>query len=194
MSQVILDVETKKIFDEVGGFFPEKLGVSFVGVCLRDNSNQKGQMLSFFEKDLPQLFNLLEKTDLIIGFNVDAFDLPTLAPYYYGNLSKIPTLDLMIKIKESCGHRISLNAVAKATLNAGKTGSGLDAVKYYRSHQLEKLKNYCLQDVKLTRDIYDYGLKKGTIKFNNKWNRLVDCPIDFKVKIVKNIGTQKNLL
>lgn len=194
MSQIILDVETKKIFDEVGGFFPEKLGISFVGVCYRENSKEKGKMMSFFEKDLPKMFELIEKTDLLIGYNLDAFDIPALAPYYSGDLSKFQTLDLMIKIKDSCGHRIGLDAVSKATFNMGKTGSGLDAIKYYRSGQLSKLESYCLQDVRLTRDVYDYGLKNNSVKFHNKWNRLVECPVDFKIKIKKNIGVQKNLL
>ena len=40
MQQVILDVETQKSFDEVGGYFPDRLGISFVGVLhLHWNNN-----------------------------------------------------------------------------------------------------------------------------------------------------------
>lgn len=194
MLEVILDVETKKSFDEVGGFFPEKLGISFVGACVRQNIGEKGEMLSFFEKNLTDLFPIIEKADVVIGFNVDNFDMPTMIPYYTGDINTIPTLDLMLRIKDSIGHRIALDSVAHETLGQGKSGNGLDAIKYYRTGQLDKLAAYCLQDVKVTRDVYDYGLKTGQIKFRNKWNRLIECKVDFSFNPQKNAGVQMSLI
>lgn len=194
MLQVILDVETKKIFDEVGGYFPDRLGVSFVGVCVREGTSGKGEMMSFFEQDLPRLFPLLEKADVVIGFNIDDFDMQTLVPYYQGKITNIPTLDVMMRIKKSIGHRIGLDAVAKETLGIGKTGDGLDAVKYYNSKNWEALEKYCLQDVAVTRDVYDFGLSKGVVKFRNKWNRLIECPVDFSFTPKKDAGVQMSLL
>lgn len=194
MLQLILDVETKKAFDEVGGFFPDKLGVSFVGVCVRDGYSGKGEMRSYFEKDLPDLFPLLEKADVVIGFNIDDFDMQTLVPYYAGDITAIPTLDVMTRIKKSIGHRIGLDAVAKETLGIGKSGDGLDAIKYYNNKNWEALAKYCLQDVAVTRDIYDFGLNKGSVKFRNKWNRLIECPVDFSFTPQKDAGVQMSLL
>jgi len=192
--QIILDVETKKTFDEVGGFFPDRLGISFVGVCVREGLSGKGEMKSYWEKDLPLLFPLLEKADVVIGFNVDNFDMQTFVPYYSADITKIPTLDVLTRIKESAGHRISLDAVAQETLGIGKSGDGLDAIKYYNNKQWDKLEKYCLQDVAVTRDVYDYGLKKGHIKFKNKWNRLVECPVDFSFTPKKDAGLQMSLI
>ncbi|OGJ20442.1 MAG: hypothetical protein A3A82_00475 [Candidatus Pacebacteria bacterium RIFCSPLOWO2_01_FULL_47_12] len=194
MRQIILDVETKKIFDEVGGYFPDRLGVSFVGICLRDSTAGVGEMRGFFEDDLPDLFPLLEQADVVIGFNIDGFDMQTLVPYYKGDISLIPTLDLLDRIKKSAGHRISLDAVAQATLGIGKSGDGLDAVKYYNSGNYDALKKYCLQDVAVTRDVYDYGKTKGAVKFRNKWNRMIDCPVDFSFTPKKQVGLQMSLL
>jgi DEAD/DEAH box helicase domain-containing protein len=192
--QVILDVETKKTFDEVGGFFPDRLGISFVGVCVREGTSGKGEMQSYWEDDLPKLFPLLEKADLVIGFNVDNFDMQTFVPYYSADITKIPTLDLLVKIKDSAGHRIGLDAVASETLGIGKTGDGLDAIKYYNNKEWEKLEKYCLQDVAVTRDVYDFGLQKGHVKFKNKWNRLIECPVDFSFTPQKDAGIQMSLL
>lgn len=194
MLQLILDVETQKTFDEVGGFFPDRLGISFVGVCARQGNSGKGEMLEFYEKDLPKLFPLLEKADVIIGFNCDNFDMQTFVNYYTGDINAIPTLDLLTRIKKSAGHRIGLDAVAKETLGIGKTGDGLDAIKYYKNQDWESLSKYCLQDVAVTRDIYDYGLSKGIVKFRNKWNRLIECPVDFSFTPQKNAGVQMSLL
>jgi DEAD/DEAH box helicase domain-containing protein len=194
MLQLILDVETKKTFDEVGGYFPDRLGISFVGVCIREDMSSKGEMKGFFEQDLPELFPLLERADVVIGFNIDGFDMQTLVPYYSADISRIPTLDVMMRIKDSVGHRISLDAVAQDTLGVGKSGNGLDAIKYYKNQDWQALKDYCLQDVAVTRDVYDYGLKKGLVKFRNKWNRLIECPVDFSFTPKKDAGVQMSLL
>jgi len=192
--QIILDVETKKIFDEVGGFFPDRLGISFVGVCVREGFSGPGEMKSYFEDDLPKLFPLLEKADVVIGFNIDNFDMQTLVPYYTGDITRIPTLDLLTRIKDSAGHRISLDAVATETLGIGKSGSGLDAVKYYKQQKWDDLEKYCLQDVAVTRDVYDYGRSNGGVIFRNKWNRKIECPVDFSFTPQQNSGVQMSLL
>ncbi|MFZ5376384.1 MAG: ribonuclease H-like domain-containing protein [Patescibacteria group bacterium] len=194
MLQLILDVETQKTFDQVGGYFPDRLGISFVGVMARGGEFGTGQMMSFFEEDLPKLFPLLEKADVVVGFNIDQFDMQTFVPYYSGDILTIPTLDIMMRIKDSVGHRIGLDAVAKETLGIGKTGDGLDAIKYYQTKQFEKLRDYCLQDVRVTAEVYDYGLSKGQVKFRNKWNRLIECPVDFSFVPKKNAGVQMSLL
>ena len=194
MLQVILDVETKRTFDEVGGFFPEKLGISFVGVCIREGFTGKGEMRSYFDHDLPDLFPLLEKADIVIGFNIDNFDMPTFTNYYNADISRIPTLDVMNRIKDSVGHRIGLDAVAQETLGIGKTGDGLDAIKYYKNKQWDALEKYCIQDVEVTRDVYDHGLQKGYVKFKNKWNRLIEAKVDFSFTPQKDAGVQMSLL
>lgn len=194
MLQVILDVETQKSFDEVGGYFPDRLGISYVGVCLRQDYSSEGELRGYWEKDLPELFKLLEQADMVVGFNIESFDMQTMVPYYSGDITQIPLLDLFTRIKKSAGHRIGLDAVAKETLGAGKSGDGLDAIKYYRTKQFELLEQYCLQDVKVTRDIYDFGLRKGLVKFKNKWNRLIECPVDFTFTPQKSAGVQMSLL
>jgi DEAD/DEAH box helicase domain-containing protein len=194
MRQLVLDVETQRTFDEVGGFFPDRLGISFVGVCVRDGFLGKGEMLGFFEQDLPKLFPLIESADVLVGFNIDGFDMQTLVPYYSGDVTKFPTLDLMLRIKKTVGHRIGLDAVAKETLGVGKSGDGLDAIKYFKMQQWKELQEYCQQDVAVTRDIYDYGLRTGKIKFKNKWNRLIECAVDFSFAPKKDAGIQMSLL
>jgi DEAD/DEAH box helicase domain-containing protein len=194
MLQVILDVETQKIFDEVGGYFPDRLGISFVGVNVRHSYGEPGEFKSYFEKDLPKLFPLLEKADVIVGFNIDEFDMTTFTSYYNGELSALPTLDIMKRIKDSIGHRVGLDAVAQETLGIGKTGDGLDAIKYFKAKDWKNLEKYCLQDVKVTRDLLDYGYSKGEVKFRNKWNRLITTPVDFTYTPRKHAGIQMSLI
>ena len=193
MQQLFLDVETKSTFEEVGGYFPEKLGISFVGLYRRENFGE-GELLGFFEPELPQLFPLLEQADLVIGFNLDGFDLPALSGYYGGDLTQIPTLDLLTRIKNQAGHRVSLDAVAQASLGKAKVGDGLDAIRYYREGNLQALQKYCWRDVEITRDLYDYGLRQGYVKFLNKWNRLVTSAVDFTYQPPTRRGVQLSLV
>lgn len=183
MKQLFLDVETKKTFDEVGGYFPEKLEPSFVGLIERDGFPEEPQVVEvrheLFEKDFGRLPGLLESADLIIGFNSTGFDLPALKPFYPGDISKLPQLDLLEVIKHEAGHRISLDAIAKETLGTQKIGHGLDAIAYYQNGEWEKLAKYCMKDVEITRDIYDFGRTHGYIKFLNKWNNLVKLEVHF---------------
>lgn len=185
MKHVILDVETIKSFDEVGGFFPEKLGVSFVGVIERESLPTKwGEKVGevrheLYEGDMKKLWKILESVDLVIGFNIDGFDMAALKPYYPGDISQFPTLDLMLRFKEKMGHRISLDAIAGETLGMKKSGDGLDAIRYYAEGKLDELAKYCMKDVEITRDIYDFGRINKKLKFKNKWNDLVECEIDF---------------
>ncbi len=192
MKQIFLDVETKKTFDEVGGYFPEKLDPSFIGIIERDGFPEEERCREFrhelFERDFDQLPALLEHADIIIGFNNIGFDLPAISQYYPGDISKLPQLDILDIIKNTAGHRVSLDAVAKETLGTQKIGHGLDAIAYYQNQEFDKLAKYCMKDVEITRDIYDYGRVNHKVKFLNKWNNRVELDVDFSfVPTVKNL-------
>lgn len=183
MKQLFLDVETQKVFDTVGGYFPEKLGISFVGAILRDGFPETGEgtetRYELFESDLSQLWPVIENADVLIGYNLKGFDLPALSPYYPGDHQKLPVLDLLEVIKDSYGRRVSLDSVAKATLNLQKSGTGLDAITYYETGQFDKLAKYCMRDVEITRDVYDHGRRHHQIILKNHWNNLVPVDVDF---------------
>lgn len=194
MQQIFLDVETQKSFDQVGGYFPDRLKISYVGICIRDGFSGKGKSMGFFEKDLPQLWPILENADVLIGFNIIGFDLEALQPYYSGVTTTWPALDMLDRIKDSTGHRVSLDAVATQSLGIQKSGSGLDALEFFAKKQFDKLAFYCDKDVEITRELYDYGRQKGSVKFLNKWNRLIEAPVDFEFKPKKAHGMQMTLM
>jgi DEAD/DEAH box helicase domain-containing protein len=194
MRHVFLDVETQKSFEEVGGYLPAQLGVSFVGICVRDGFSGEGEFQGFFEKDLPKLWSILETADVIVGFNITDFDMETLRPYYSGNVENLNVLDLLTRFKQSMGHRISLDAIAQETLGMSKTADGLQAIRFFRNNQLRDLAEYCLHDVAITRDIYDFGRRHNQVKFVNKWNRSIEAKIDFSYTPKNFGGVQMTLL
>lgn len=186
LTEVFFDVETKKLFGDVAENDPSLLGVSIVSVYSReidDYLNEvEGKIQSFWEKDLDRMWPIFQEADRIIGFNSLGFDVPALKPYTNFPFSKLPHFDIMAKVKEVFGRRISLDAIARETLDREKTDSGLNAVYYWQKgdkESLAKLKKYCEEDVLITRDIYDYVLKNRHLLFKDRWNTLRKVELNF---------------
>ncbi len=159
--KIVIDLETQREFAEVGGReHLDRLGISLAGVY----DYVTDEFYAFEESELGEFEKLLSDRDHIIGFNVLAFDLPVLKPYLSSfDPAAVHVTDIMDDVTETMGYRLSLDNLAGATLGKTKTGSGLDAIKWYRSGDIETLKNYCLVDVRLTRDLYDHGTTHGYI-------------------------------
>ena len=161
MKKVVLDIETKNTFSQVGSTDATALDLSLVVVY--DFESDRYQ--SFLEHELVKLWPLLERTDLIIGYNSDTFDIPLLNKYYSGDLTKIKSLDLLAEIRKSLGRRLSLDMVAAGTLGAGKLGDGLAAVRWWQQGEIEKIRTYCQEDVRLTKELYEYALAHQHLRY-----------------------------
>lgn len=180
-NEVVLDIETSNSFADVGKYDPSLLKVSLVGLYLY----RTDEYLSFLEPDLPKLWRLLESADRIIGYNLFGFDYQVLNTYYPGDLSKFPTLDVMKDIEKQIGFRVKLDDVAHASLGTGKSGNGLQAIEFFRKGEIQKLRDYCLQDVKVTKEVYEYGLKNGIVKYKDRMGQDVSVKIDFTPQVQK---------
>jgi DEAD/DEAH box helicase domain-containing protein len=166
MNIIVLDLETKFTFDEVGGREKfEALGISVAGVY--DYQTKKFEAIE--EANLSKLEERLTLKPLIIGFNIKKFDMIVLKPYLHFDPSRLELFDIMEEIQNKVGHRVSLQSVATATLGTGKSGDGLDAIRYYRNGEIDKLKKYCLDDVRLTKELYEYGCKFKELFFMSKY-------------------------
>ncbi len=124
-----------------------------------------GEYSSFSREDLPKLWPIIESADVLIGFNSDSFDIPLLNRYYPGDLTSIPSLDLLVEVQKALGRRIRLQSLAEATLGRGKSGDGLKAGDWWREGKRDLVHKYCVEDVRITRELYDYALKNGKLKF-----------------------------
>ncbi len=156
--KIVFDIETKNTFADVGGRDNvSDLEISVVCVYSYNNDSY----LCFTEHEMGKLEEVMKQAYLIIGFASKRFDVPVLNKYFKFNLSSIPHFDILEEIEESFGRRVGLGILAEANLGVGKTGQGLDAPDFYRNGEMEKLKDYCLNDVKVTKDIYELIKKQG---------------------------------
>jgi DEAD/DEAH box helicase domain-containing protein len=158
---VVLDIETQKGFHEVDR---KKLHLLKVSVaCIYDSIAD--DYFAFEEKEMLKLEEYLKKADMVIGFNLRDFDMEVLAPYFLTPVKNFPMLDLLVEFEKIRGHRISLQSLAQATLKTSKSGSGWDALQLYKDGKIDELKRYCIDDVRITKDLYEYGLQHGKIYF-----------------------------
>jgi len=200
ITEIIFDVETKKLFSDIASDDPGQLGVSIVSVYKRllDESftEVSGEMRSFWETDFDRMWPWFSEADRIIGFNTIHFDVPALRSYTTIHLDKLPHLDILDLVRQKIGRRISLNALAQQTLGNVKTDQGTNAVLYWMKADpvsLSKLRTYCEADVLLTRDLYDFGRKHGYLKYRDKWNDSVRVEIDFSYPKTKDPPPQIGL-
>ncbi|MSR70623.1 hypothetical protein EXS62_01125 [Candidatus Kaiserbacteria bacterium] len=161
MKRITFDIETEGDFRTNGDF--SNLEVTVVGV----HDSETGTLSAFYKEELPKLWPVLESADIIVGYNSDHFDIPILAKYYAGDLGKIKSIDLLKEIKNVLGRRLKLDNVAGATLGRNKTSDGLEAVKWWAQGLKEKVRDYCLADVAITNDLYEYARKHGSLKYRD---------------------------
>lgn len=173
MRKIIFDIETQNTFQEVGSNDPVNLDISLLVIYDYEDNKYK----TYSEKNFKDLWSLLEETDLLIGYNSDYFDIPLLNKYYPGELAAVGSLDLLKEIKKAMGKSIRLDNVAEATLGVGKSGHGLQAVDWWKAGEIDKIEKYCRNDVKVTKDLYEYILEHGHIKYKDLLD-IVEIPID----------------
>lgn len=161
MRKVVFDIESQNTFTEVGSNNPADLSISVVVI----HDSETNTYTPFKEDELHKLWPILEKTDLLIGYNSDHFDIPLLNKYYQGDLTKIRRLDILKEIKNTYGRRMKLDQVAEGTLGLKKSGHGLDAITWWNNGEMDKIIKYCTDDVKLTKDLYDFARENNYLKF-----------------------------
>jgi len=164
MRKITFDIETSNLFQDVGSPNPEDLDLAVV--CIHDSLTDK--FTSYEKETLNELWPIIEECDMLIGYNSNHFDIPLLNKYYPGDLTKIKSLDILEEIRKSFGRRVKLDDVVKATLGQSKSADGLQAVVWWRQGRKQEVIDYCIQDVKVTRDVYDYALKNNKLKVDNK--------------------------
>lgn len=174
--KVVFDIETRNIFEEVGSNNPVDLDISVVAIW--DSVTDTYQ--SFTQETLPKLWPILERTDLLIGYNSDHFDIPLLNKYYPGDLTKIKSLDLMREIRAVLGRRIKMDYVAAGTLGRNKISHGLEAVRWWKEGKIDEISKYCIEDVHITKDLYEYALKNKKLLYKEGQGQTQEIKLDPK--------------
>lgn len=173
MKGLVFDIETSDVFDNTKRN-PEDLTLAVVAVY----SYPTDAYFAYTIETLPDLWDLMRGIDTLIGFNNNHFDTPLLNKYAPMDLQKeYASIDLLESVRHSIGRRIRLDWIAEGTLNEKKSGDGLQAVDWWRQGEVEKVKQYCIDDVRITKDLFDYALKNGELFYSDLGSKHT-IPID----------------
>lgn len=183
---LFLDLETQKLAAEVGGWQNTHLMRVSVAVLFDSLENR---FLVYNEDQIDVLLAYLEQADLIVGFNIKRFDYQVLSAYTSKALDQLPTFDILEDVFKRLGFRLSLKHLAAETLDQQKTADGFQAVEWFRQGEMEKLTEYCRQDVAVTRDLFHFGLENGHLVFREKQeDRRVRLPLDWNLEKIIGCG------
>ncbi len=173
---IYIDIETRRGAEEVGGWGNKHLMRMAVGVIY---DSLERNYFTFPEEDVEQLIERLMQADLVIGFNLINFDYPVLQPYTNLDLKKIKTFDMLQDIQNRLGFRLSLNHLAKNTLKIEKIADGLQSLQWFKEGKIEKVIEYCIKDVEITRELFRFGVKNNHLLFESKYDGLVKLDVSW---------------
>jgi len=164
MDTLVFDIETQNFFTDPGVGWDNfaALKISVVGVY----SYMKDRYFCFEENEMPKLVELFDSASRIVGFSMNRYDVPVLNLYFQRLNVPVPNIwekervDLLEEVEAAAGQRISLSKLSEANLGVKKDKHGSEAIGLYKEGKIDELKEYCLKDVKLTKDLYDLYRKQ----------------------------------
>jgi DEAD/DEAH box helicase domain-containing protein len=74
-------------------------------------------------------------------------------------------------------HRVSLDAIATASLGVEKTADGLQALRWYKEGKLMEIAEYCCYDVKVTKLVHEFGQANKQLFYTNKFGAKLSVPV-----------------
>ena len=175
---VYFDLETQRTANDAGGWARKGDMRMSVG-AIYSTASQRYEIFS--EEQVDRLIERLRRADLVVGFNVLNFDYQVLMGYTILDLvAELQTADLMVDMEKRLGHRLSLDAIAQATLGVQKTAAGLDASRWWREGRLLEIAEYCCFDVKVTKLVHEHGCHHKELFFHDRFARRQRVEIDWE--------------
>lgn len=181
---VYFDLETQRSFSAVGGSKNKAMMGISVGVAY---STKEEKYFIYDESNIHELGDLLLRADLVVGYNHIDFDYPVLQGYVLNDmLSQTVNLDMLVEVEKGLGHRLKLDSIASASLGAGKSADGLDALKWWQEYKktgsldpMMKIAEYCCFDVKVTKCVHEFGIENGFIKYTDRAGNMAELTVDW---------------
>jgi DEAD/DEAH box helicase domain-containing protein len=172
----VLDIETKRSAQEVGGWhLANKMGIS----CAVLYNSKSDTFDTYLDNQIEDLIAVMRQMEIIIGFNIKRFDYRVMSGYIPTDYSQFPTLDLLEHVHQRLGYRLSLGHLGEITLGSPKSANGLQALLWWKEGKIDEIITYCKKDVQITKDLYLYGKQHGYVLFQNKAKQIVRLPVSW---------------
>lgn len=129
----------------------------------------------FADDNLAVFHALIHEHELMVGFNINSFDDRHLKIAGFDEIADKPHYDILVEMWKSAGlgekfvYPIHAGFGLDATLVANlpgyhKSGHGAIAPILYQEKRLGELHSYCLDDIRLEKNLFDLILRDGQLK------------------------------
>ena len=181
MSVLAIDLETKNMSHDIGGFgnthmfqvstvatWDGKTGTVYVDEPV-DSFAKSGHIIKSIRELKYDLDDNFSKGVKLLGHNIRAFDLPILRDsldIYCINkyLAEEQFIDTSRYLTKEHGERYQLKNLVKCTMNDYKLMDSADAPKLWKMGQYDEVVEYCMKDTQLVYDLWKYGQDNGIVK------------------------------
>lgn len=186
----------------------KNMGISVIGTY-RFNKKYNFEAYEAFSEDYININNLdfntaeiedfdmiLSYIDVIVGFNNQHFDDNLLKANGFIIPENVINYDLLAEIWEAAGlgrtfeypsHTgFSLDAICRANGLGEKSGTGTLAPELWQKGKKQEVIEYCMNDIKLTKALFDLIQEKGEIRDPRQYNKyFIKYNPDFEFKPLK---------
>ena len=176
---LVFDLETMRSAAEVGGWNKAYLMGMSVGVVW---DSRERRFTTYLEEEVDALIDHLRRAEMVIGFNIAGFDYSVLRGYTSFDFSQLNSLDILREVYDRLNYRLSLDSLARATLNAPKSADGLQALQWFKEGRLDLITEYCTKDVEITRNLFRFGMDKGYLLYDRKDDGRLRIPLDWDLE------------
>ena len=161
----------------------ENMGISVIGVNF---ISEEGDVIFNHNATLNRDLGIeafqdgLDVTDILVGFNNQSFDDKLLKANGFVIPENAVNYDLLAEIWEGAGlgrefvyptHAgFGLDAICKANGLGEKSGDGANAAILWQKGKYQEVIDYCENDIKLTRKLFDLIQETGEIKDPREYN------------------------
>lgn len=188
MDTLVFDIETQNFFTDPDVGWDNFSALKISVVCAY--SYLEDAYFSFEEHEMEKLAELFSRAGRIVGFSMNRYDVPVLHHYFQRLRTATPNIwekeriDLLEEIEMAAGSRVSLSKLAEANLGVKKERHGSEAITLYREGKMKELKEYCLNDVRLTKELYDLSRKQNYLLMPDKKTGEI-----VRVELAKQVAT-----
>ena len=109
------------------------------------------------------LVRALLAAKLVVGYNPHGFEYKILGPYTGRNLSRVPTVDLLLEITKAVGKKLPFDLITGPTLSRPWSADRSQASSHFKNGEVRQVAALCTEGVKVVRDLFLRVAEQGKV-------------------------------
>lgn len=159
---LVLGLETRE--DRITASQPSKVHTLGLAIAVT-YSFKSGSFTAWRSEYINDLVRTMLAAKLVVGYNPFGFEYKILGPYTGRNLTRIPTVDLMLEVTKGLGKKLPFDLITGPTLGKAWSADRSQASTYFSQGRVREVAGLCTEGVKVVRDVFVHGLQHGEVTY-----------------------------